>query len=188
MENNIINMFKKLKEHVGSNVSYEAWWYGVPFNGTGKLKEVNYYSNVLIYAYGIPFIGYGSAISTIRLAENGEILYHNPYIEENYDLRKTEDIEKVEIKFYGPEYTFKKRNRRIRDKEECEERHKIANRQARLSKPKLIKDSINYVKEDLQDEWLKFVDVKTQDAYSCAIVEAAVACLKALSNVLIMKK
>lgn len=182
MENNAINMFKKLKKHVGEDVSYEAWWYGSLFKESGKLEDVNYYSNVLIGDYGIPFIGYGSAIKTIILNETGEVLYHNPYIEDEYDLRRIEDIEKVEIKFFGPEYTFKKRNRRNRDKEDKDERARIADRKAKLKKRKLMKESITYVKEDLQEEWLMYVDKNTEDAYSCAIIEASIVCLKALSK------
>ena len=182
MENNAINIYKKLKEHVGEDVSYEAWWYGSLFKESGKLEDVNYYSNVRIGDYGIPFIGYGSAIKTIILNETGEVLYHNPYIEDEYDLRRVEDIEKVEIIFSGPEYTFKKRNRRNRDKEDKNERARIADRKAKLKKRKLMKESITYVKEDLQEEWLMYVDKNTEDAYNCAIIEASIVCLKALSK------
>ena len=37
-----IEMFEKLKKHIGENVTCKAFWYGAPYDEQGVLKEVNY--------------------------------------------------------------------------------------------------------------------------------------------------
>ena len=77
-------MFAKLKEHIGENVTYTAWHYGVKVEETDELKDVTDFVNVEIGCSGIPFVGYGAAISSI-VSKDGEVLYSNPNIEYGYD-------------------------------------------------------------------------------------------------------
>ena len=74
-------MFENLKKHIGEKVSYKAWFYGAERNETDTLRNVNYFINIETEKAGIPFVGYGAAISSITLEETGEVLYYNPYIE-----------------------------------------------------------------------------------------------------------
>jgi len=50
----------------------------------------------------IPFIGYGTAIQEIR-GKNGEVLYKNPSIPDNYDLREEKDIDQLKSLSFGRE-------------------------------------------------------------------------------------
>lgn len=84
-------MFDKLREHIGEDVSYTGWWYGVKQEKTAELRNVNDFVNVEIGCSGIPFVGYGAAISSIT-SKDGEVLYSNPNIESGYDRRSDKDI------------------------------------------------------------------------------------------------
>lgn len=75
-------MFKKLENHIGEEVSYTGWWYGTSYDGNGELKAVNYFEGVEIGNMGLPFVGYGAAICEI-ISKDGEVLYENPFIEDN---------------------------------------------------------------------------------------------------------
>ena len=67
-------MFDKLREHIGEDVSYTGWWYGVKQEETAELKNVTDFVNVEIGCSGIPFVGYGAAISNIT-SKDGAVLY-----------------------------------------------------------------------------------------------------------------
>ena len=84
-------MFDKLREHIGEDVSYTGWWYGVKQEETAELRNVTDFINVEIGYSGFPFVGYGAAISSIT-SKDGEVLYSNPNIEYGYDRRAAEDV------------------------------------------------------------------------------------------------
>lgn len=177
-EKQAIQMFENLKKHIGEQVSYEAWWYGSPENGTDKLKSIAFFSNVEIGCMGIPFVGYGSAISSITLKETGEILYSNPYIEHGYDRRKPEDVEESKRKIFGDTIVDKQRDRRIK----AEELRKLAMEKADLDAKKmkyqLMKDGLTLVKPETAEEWLQFVDNNSNDGYSVFVVKAVISMMR----------
>lgn len=114
---------------------------------------------------GIPFIGYGSAISEISLAETGEIIYSNPYIEKGYDRRKYEDIENSKRKMFGNEIVDKQQSRRIKAEAESE---------------KAMKEGLTLVKPETAEEWLRFADNISNNGYSVFIVKAFISMMKKL--------
>lgn len=179
-EKNAIRMFEALKKHIGQKVNYKAWWYGIPENGTDILKNVSYFSNIIIGGMSIPFIGYGSAISEISLAETGEIIYSNPYIENGYDRRKYEDIENSKRKMFGNEIVDKQQSRRIKAEAESEKAMKEANLEAQKLKYTLMKEGLTLVKPETAEEWLQFADNNSNDGYSVFIVKAVISMMKKL--------
>lgn len=181
-EQTAIKMFGNLKKHIGERISYKAWWYGVEQNDTDTLRNVNYFSNIETEHSGIPFIGYGSAISSITLEETGEELYSNPYIEYGYDRRSPEDIEDSKRKFFGDVIVDKQRDRRIKAEEERKQAQERADLEAKKKKYKIMRDGLTLVKEETAEEWMQYADNNTNDAYSCCVAETSLLCLKKLQE------
>jgi len=173
-----IKMFENLKKHIGENVTCKAFWYGSPYDEQGELREVNYFGNVLVGCSGIPFVGYGSAITSIVLDETGEELYSNPYIEYGYDRRRSEDIENSKRMIFGNEVVNKQAARRIKREEASKRAKEQADLEAQKSKYKLMKDGLTLIKPETAEEWLEFVNVNTNDAYSACIVKATILMMK----------
>lgn len=181
-EKNAIRMFENLKKHIGEKISYKAWWYGVEQNDTDTLRNVNYFSNIETEHSGIPFIGYGSAISSITLEETGEELYSNPYVEYGYDRRRPEDIEDSKRKFFGDVIVDKQRDRRIKAEEKRKQAQECADLEAKKKKYKIMRDGLTLVKEETAEEWMQYADNNTNDAYSCCVAETSLLCLKKLQE------
>lgn len=175
-------MFEKLKQHIGEQISYKAWWYGAEEQGTDTLEAVNYFSNIVTKYHGIPFIGSGAAISSIILTETGEELYRNPFIEQGYDRRFPEDIEDSKRKFFGEEITNKQRDRRIKAEQQRKENMERANKETTKKKYKVMKEGLAFIKEDTLEEWMEFVNNNMNDAYSGQVTEASLQCLKKLKE------
>ncbi len=131
---------------------------------------------------GIPFIGYGSAISSITLVETGEELYSNPYIEYGYDRRSLEEIEESKRKIFGDTIVDKQRNRRIKAEAILKQNQEQADNEARKKKYKIMRDGLAFVKTEDAEEWMQCVDKNTNDAYSCCVVETTLLCLKKLQE------
>ena len=108
-------MFKELKKHIGEEVECAGWWYGGPYEKKGELKEVNDFVGVLIGDTGIPFVGEGAAICSIT-SKDDEILYFNPFIEDNYDRRDAVAVEDAVRSIFG--YRIAQKRQAIREKEE----------------------------------------------------------------------
>lgn len=179
-EASALKMFQALKKHIGEKVSYHGWWYGVAQNETDILRDVTFFTNVEIGCFGIPFVGYGSAISSITLTETGEELYSNPYIENGYDRRSPEEIEDSKRKMFGDVIVDKQKNRRIKAEARRKEEQEKADLEARKKKFKIMRDGLAFIKEEDAEEWMQCVDKNTNDAYSGCIMEATLLCLKKL--------
>lgn len=178
----VLDMFNELKKYIGEKIYYEYWEYGIRFTKTEVLEKVNYYRNIRTSSQQIPFIGYGCAIKKITLADSGKVLYYNPCIEDHYDRREENSIEKARITFYEPEVVFKMRSRRINKEEENNRIKELENKKSMLKSAHLKKEGFLYVKEDLKESWSTFVDNNTKDFNRFAILELIVKCMKALSN------
>ncbi|MCI9233241.1 MAG: hypothetical protein HFH08_01435 [Bacilli bacterium] len=181
-EANALKMFQALKKHLGKSVSYRGWWYGVAQNETGILKDVNFFTNVEIGCHGIPFVGYGSAISSIILDETGEELYSNPHIEYGYDRRSPEKIEESRRMFFGDTIVDKQRSRRMKAEAIRKQKQEQADLEAKKKKYIFMREGLAFVKSEEAENWMQYVDNNTNDAYSCCIVEATLLCLKQLQE------
>lgn len=177
-EKNAMKMFENLKKHVGEKISYKYWHYGVEQNDVSTLKSVDYFGNIGTENKGIPFIGYGAAISSITLDETGEMLYVNPYIEDNYDRRKPEDIEASKRKFYGDVIVDKQRARRIKAEQKRKQEMENADREAQKLKYTLMKEGVTLVKPETIEDWLQFADINSNDGYSVFVVKATISMMK----------
>lgn len=176
-ESNAKNMFDKLREHIGEDVSYTCWWYGSKREETAELKEVNDFSNVVIGCFATPFVGFGAAISNI-VSKDGEVLYLNPYIEENYDRRLDEAVSSARRLIFGDRIVqeeIEKKEKSDREWAEFKERSDI---EAKKSKYGLMKEGLTLVKPETAEEWLAFVDENSNDGYSVSVVKATVSMMR----------
>ena len=182
LKNNAIKMFEELKKHIGERVIYEGWWYGIYENDYDTLREVNPFNGVSFDSKYVPFVGYGFAIKSIRLASTNKVLYENPYIELYYDRRKPEDVDSAQRDIYGDEVVNVRRQRRTRYEQESKRHEEILNLKAQKKKYVFIKRCLSLVKEETKEEWKTFVENNTKDFYSCAIVERSLYGIIALSK------
>lgn len=179
---NAKEMFDELKKYEGQEIKCYYWHYGNAVICDETLEKVEYYRGIECKGQFIPFVGYGCAIVGIKLKSNGKTIFYNPNIEEQYDRRDQNEIEKAKVSLFGPEVVFKQRRRRIAREQKAKMEREIANQQAKLKKPILIEKGLKYILEDLREDWIKHVTVNTEDAYSCAVVELSVEIMEALYN------
>lgn len=168
-------MFQKLKEHIGEEVSYKAWYIGLELNGSGELQVVRDFSSVVIDHLEIPFVGFRIALSTIT-AKNGEILYVNPYIEKGYDRNNEASILRAKIAIFGKcamntDENVGKRKQTVKSREELD-------MEAKKLKNSLMREGLGLIKASTAKDWLRFVEVNTNDAYCVLFVKAVISMMK----------
>ncbi|MBQ6285195.1 MAG: hypothetical protein IJK67_02655 [Bacilli bacterium] len=184
----VLDMFKKLKEHVGKKIDCEYWYDGKLVTDTITLAGVKYYDGIEytdeyspFHRY-ISFIGSRVAIKTIKLSSNNEVLYHNPTVGVRYDKTDIDSIDKAKARFYGDAVALKQRRRRINRQQDIKMDLEQLNKLVLLKKSILKKKGLNYVKEELKNEWSEYVDKSVTDSYSCSLVDLAVKYMEALSS------
>lgn len=164
-------MFDKLREHIGENVYYTGWWYGVKQEETAELRNVNDFVNVEIGCRVIPFVGHGAAISSIT-SKDGEVLYSNPNIEFGYDRRSDKDIFASKRLIFGDS---------IVDKEWAEYKEQ-GDLEAKKMKYTLMREGLTLVKPETAEEWLQFADNNSNDGYSVFVVKATISMMKKMEE------
>lgn len=170
-------MFDKLREHIGENVSYTGWWYGSKQEETAELREVNDFSNVVIGCSEIPFVGYGAAISNI-VSKDGEILYSNPNIEENYDRRSDKAVFASKRLIFGDRIVEEQIAEKEKSDREWAEYKEKSDTEAKKAKYTLMKEGLTLVKPETAEEWLQFADKNSNDGYSVFVVKATISMMK----------
>ena len=170
-------MFEKLREHIGEDVSYTGWWYGVKQEETAELKNVTDFINVEIGYSGIPFVGYGAAISNIT-SKDGEVLYSNPFIEPEYDRRKAEDIFASKRLIFGDRIVDAEQAEKEQQDKAWAEAKEKGDAEAKKMKYTLMREGLTLVKPETAEEWLQFADNNSNDGYSVFVVKATISMMK----------
>ena len=170
-------MFDKLREHIGEIVSYKGWWYGSEQNETAELRSVTDFTNVEIGCYGIPFVGYGSAISSITSID-GEVLYSNPNIEYGYDRRASEDVFASKRLIFGDRIVDAEIEEKEKQDKEWAEYKEKSDLEAKKMKYTLMREGLTLVKPETVEEWMQFADNNTNDGYSVFVVKAVISMMK----------
>lgn len=174
-------VMEELKKNIGKKVVVKHVWYGRAQIEEGILKKVTDFVNVELEGSVIPFVGYGSAIRKI-IGENGKVLYDNPLIPLDYDLREDEKIDKMVALSFGDEIALEERQKREVEKKEWEIKVAQLNKEAKTKTSGFIEEGENLIKPDLRGKWREYVSNNTKDFYSAGIVEASLRVMKALSN------
>jgi len=170
-------MFDKLREHIGEDVSYTGWWYGVKQEETAELRNVNDFINVEIGCSGIPFVGYGAAISSIT-SKDGEVLYSNPNIEYGYDRRAAEDVFASKRLIFGDKIVDAEVAEKEKQDREWAEYKEKSDLEAKKMKYTLMREGLTLVKPETAEEWMQFADNNSNDGYSVFVVKAVISMMK----------
>lgn len=174
-------MFDKLREHIGEDVSYTGWWYGAKQEETAELREVNDFINVVIGCSGIPFVGYGAAISDIT-SKDGEILYSNPNIETNYDRRADRDVFASKRLIFGDRIVDAEQAEKEQQDKAWAEAKEKGDAEAKKMKYTLMREGLTLVKPETAEEWLQFADNNSNDGYSVFVVKATISMMKKMEE------
>lgn len=174
-------MFNKLREHIGEDVSYTGWWYGVKQEETAELGEVNDFTNVVIGCSGIPFVGYGAAISEIT-SKDGEVLYSNPNIEYGYDRRSDEEIFASKRLIFGDRLVDAEQTEKEQQDRAWAEAKEKGDAEAKKMKYTLMREGLTLVKPETAEEWLQFADNNSNDGYSVFVVKATISMMKKMEE------
>lgn len=170
-------MFDKLREHIGEDVSYTGWWYGAKLEETAELRNVTDFINVEIGCSGIPFVGYGAAISSIT-SKDGEVLYSNPNIEYRYDRRAAEDVFASKRLIFGDRIVDAEVAEKEKQDREWAEYKEKSDLEAKKMKYTLMREGLTLVKPETAEEWMQFADNNTNDGYSVFVVKAVISMMK----------
>lgn len=170
-------MFDKLREHIGEDVSYTGWWYGAKLEETAELRNVTDFINVEIGYSGIPFVGYGAAISSIT-SKDGEVLYSNPNIEYGYDRRAAEDVFASKRLIFGDRIVDAEVAEKEKQDREWAEYKEKSDLEAKKMKYTLMREGLTLVKPETAEEWMQFADNNTNDGYSVFVVKAVISMMK----------
>lgn len=98
-EKECMEMFDKLREHIGEKVTLTQHYFGDELKLTEELKKVNDYLSVELGYNDIPFFTAHSGIAQIT-SKDGEILYLNPNISD-YGERHSGDKYHDQKEFFG---------------------------------------------------------------------------------------
>ena len=171
-----------LRGHIGKRVSVMHVWYGRLQRDKSVLRAVNDFVNIELESTGIPFVGYGSAICSIIEEENGEVLYENLLIPNDYDLRRDEEIDAMVEATFGPDIALEQRQKRWAGKQKWEAQVTQLNKEAKTKTSGFMEEGENLIKPELKEEWKEFVYNNTKDFYSAGVVEASLRVMRALSE------
>ncbi len=158
-------IINKVKNNIGKNVT-------ILYNKMGRLETYQRKlckvtdTGVFLEAVYLPFMGYGSYIETILLTKNRKVIYENPSFEKT-DKKASENFERQALKLY---------------EDENERQEAIDCAMSRLKGPYLAKKGLPYVKEELKEAWESYVEMKTINPTSCAILEMSIRVMEAISN------
>ncbi len=173
----------RLADFIGEQVEIEYVNYGSLRRDTDELREISPFNNVLVGHQGIPFIGYGSAIRRIALVDSGEVIYLNPFIASDYDIRNDEvERYKVVAESFGEQIANSQRDAKAQADRDQAERFADLDAKARAKAPELIDGGVAFVKPELADEWREYAKNNTDDGYSAAVIEGTVGGLRALAD------
>jgi hypothetical protein len=179
----INEQMNRLADFIGKQVEIEYVNYGSLRRDAGELREVLPFSNALVGCQGVPFIGYGSAVRRLALVDSGEVIYLNPFISSDYDIRNDEEARyQVVAQSFGEEIANKQRDARIKQAAEQEQRFADLDAAAKAKAPELIEDGAALVKPELVDEWRDYAKNNTDDGYSAAVIEGTIGGLRALAD------
>ena len=88
---NLVRDINNLKKYEGKDIKLEYVWYGIKMiEEKAHLEKVvtkDFY-RIEYTGHSTPFIGYGTAIQ--KITHGDKVLYFNPLIRDNYDLRNSE--------------------------------------------------------------------------------------------------
>ncbi len=170
---------KMLAANKGKEVVVKHVQYGRMDTYRGPLKDVTDFRGVSLDGMYVPFVGYGSAIAKITRGQ--EVLYENPWIGDDYDVRKPEEVDVMTAKIFGDEVAERFKKKRLdAQKLQRQETEKL-DKEAKAKAPTLIERGRALVKEGLAEEWDKYTTKNTKDFYSAGVVESAVNVMKALT-------
>ena len=167
---------------VGKQVEIEYVNYGRIRRDVGELREISPFHTAVVGGLGAPFVGYGCAVRRIVLAGSREVIYSNPAIPADYDIRSDEELWRAVEESFGAEVA----NQQKKAKEDLDE--KWARRVAELDAaakakgPELVESGAALVKPELVEQWREYATKNTDDGYSAAIIEGTIGGLRALAK------
>ena len=103
-----MEIFDKLKDHIGETVIIYYYHGSTVFEITEVLKEVDDYTGVTIGNIRYPFINKTSGIGTISTLD-GKPIYDNNIINEAYECANDEELEEYKKQMFGEDYQEKKK-------------------------------------------------------------------------------
>jgi len=168
-----------LQEYLDEIIMVEHVFYGNLDHTEGPLKYVDT-TVIEVGGTGIPFVGYGSAVRSVTTKE-GEVLFENSIIPEDYDVRKLQEM----VKYVGKSFGDKEAAATLKRHNDWQEEHSRqldeAATAAQQKLPEILDRGLAVVSAGKEDEWKQFARNNGQDGYSFAVVEGAVASMEALS-------
>jgi hypothetical protein len=186
MSTNMKDQMEKLVAAIGANVDVEYVHYGRLSFYNGKLRGVNPYEFIDVTGVGMPFIGYGCAVRNIVRNRGGdspsELLFHNPFIPEDYDARNDEDADGFKVRSFGEEIAKQHRDRETERDRIWRETKARLDAEAQAAAPDLIEEGAKLVRPEMVDEWRAYAETNTKDGYSAAVIKATVQAMQALAD------
>ena len=183
LENEVIEMFDKLKAHKDEQISYEIWKDGRLNILSDVLLDVKDYKGIKTSKRFVPFIDENEAIKVVKSLSNNEILYKNPYLKQGYGKEK-EDVEAYIRDFFGDMeadyYMVCKKSQE--DREKIYKDDITADRESKKKKLELIKEGINYVNPELLVNFVNYADSFGNNAFGGYILEKTVECMRKIES------
>jgi hypothetical protein len=170
----------RLKGAIGKKVKIEFTLYGNPDTNEGVLRRVNDFTNLLYDGAATPFVGYGVAIK--RVTEGERVLYHNPLVTDDYDIRDQEKRFEFLARTFGKVVADRFR----KEAQEADEAHRREverlNAKAAKKAGNLVEAGRLLVKKELAKAWVDYATLNTKDFYSAGVVQSAVNVMEGLTK------
>ena len=179
--------FKKLKEYIGKEIICNTLENDKYVTLKDKLINVTNFNNITTVSYVIPFIGLGTAISSITSIE-GEVLYLNDTLSSSYNARKQEEIAHYKQLIFGYEITNNKTKKTQNSYLETIKLLEKLRKEIISDTNNFIKENLNLIDSDLYLFWQVFINNTMENSYNSCIIYISVAIMKKLKEGLSFKE
>lgn len=183
----VVKVFDNLQHYVGKTVICQAILRGQLRTECAILKQVTAFDSICIRYRNrrLPFIAPNCVIYCIKDEQN-QILYENPDALE-YGSLTEEKVESARREMFGDAVVDAEIERGVLSTIKEKNIQKCAELQYNAQCYQLMKAGLFFVKPELIEEWLAYVNVYAFDSDRLDIVSACVSCLQAL-NINMAKK
>lgn len=152
------SIIEKLKENIGKNIKCCYWHDECIIEKDNELKKIDNFKSIKIGDKTIPFIGNNYAIVYIY-GENGDVLYHNPFIKPFYKETNPDKIEELRRLMFGDKIVDEEnKEKKLEELKQMEMIRALGIEQEKIRRP-LVERGLKFVKEERKEELKKLTDV-----------------------------
>lgn len=175
-----ISMIEKLRDNIGKNIKCCYWHDECIIENDNELKKIDSFKNIKIGDKTIPFIGNNYAIVYIY-SENGDVLYHNPFIKPFYNETNPDKIEELRRLVFGNKVVDEEnKEKKLEELKQMEMVRTLGIKQEKIKRP-LVERGLKFVNDERKEEFKK-ITKGYLEPYTLDILKAFVLMMEKIES------